>query len=151
MLEHVSTYLSKSTKKNMFFFFWGGVFPPPDHEDFRVKQFGKCKTQVCHGSSIRQNLPRLRTLPVQVHSSASQGIDDFRWPGHQEVFPWVENWLTCWRYPTKLMAFLGGGVGDSQKHVLYKHLVYNYTLPETNIAQVITFFWWAGFSRWIMD
>ena len=89
------------------------------------------------------------------------GFRWFRWPGHQNLPPWEPKTfifrastpyigglkpsffmvlgskgmgfiVDLLNYPLNWWHFFGGGgVGDSQKHLLYKHLVYNYTLPET--------------------
>lgn len=114
---------------------------------FRCENSGNAKNPIRAMGSIRQNLPRLRTLPVQVHSSASQGMRWFRWPGHQEVFPWVENCWLVWLTPLNWWhLFWGGGLGIL-RNIYYINIWYiYYTLPETNIAQVIRFCWWAGFS-----
>lgn len=90
MLEHVSTLPFQIQKKHVFFL---GVFQPPDHEDFsaNIREMQNPWDPWVPWVPSVETLPRLRTLPVQVHSLASQGMDDFGWPGHQEVFPWVEN------------------------------------------------------------
>ena len=55
--------------------------------------------------------------------------------------------LTCWLTPLSWWHFFfgGGGLGIP-RNIYYKHLVYNYTLPETNIAQVIRVFGGQAFQ-----
>ena len=137
--------------KNMFFF---GCF---NHPTMRIPvwKFGKCKTLGtlgCHGfhPSKLCEAQNSSSSSLQLSIAGDWMILDGR---VTRRFSHGFYLLTCWLTPLNWWHYLFflGGVGDSQKHLLYKHAVYNYTLPETNIAQVITFFWWAGFSGWIMD
>lgn len=140
----LAPYLSKSTTKKHVFF-WVCF----NHPTMRIPvwKFGKCKKpNSCHGFHPSEFAEAQNSSSSSPQLSIA-GDEMISMAGSPGGFPMGWKLLACLTYPTKLMAFvLGGGLGIL-RNIYYINIWYiYYTLPETNIAQVIRFCWWAGFS-----